>query len=67
MTSVPIKYTNTQKKAAKLKVMFASSSKCSHSQSKEDSDIKPFTENKSADAVCTGSEFFIASLSLNYD
>ncbi|MDE5640058.1 MAG: DUF4493 domain-containing protein [Odoribacter sp.] len=67
ITSIPIKYTNTQKKAAKLKVMFTSSSSCSYNQSNEDVSIKPFTEDKKTDAVRTGSEFFIANISLNYE
>lgn len=69
-TSVAIKYTNTQKKAAKLKIMFASSSSCSYKQSEEDSNgqnMKRFTQNIPAEAVCTGSEFFIANVSLNYE
>ncbi len=64
---VPIEYTNTQKKAAKLKIMFASSASCSYNQKEEDFKIKPFTIDRNAEAIRTGSEFFIANVSLFYD
>mgnify|MGYP001080375324 FL=1 len=67
IASVPIKYTNTQKKAAKLKIMFASSASCSYNQKEEDSWIKSFTIDRNAEAIRTGSEFFIANVSLFYD
>lgn len=67
IASVPIIYTNTQKKAAKLKIMFASSASCSYNQKEEDSDIKSFTIDRNAEAIRTGSEFFIANVSLFYD
>ncbi len=67
IASVPIKYTNTQKKAAKLKIMFASSASCSYNQKEEDFNIKPFTIDRNAEAIRTGSEFFIANVSLFYD
>lgn len=66
-TSVSIIYTNTQKKAAKLKIMFASSASCSYNQKEEDSWIKSFTIDRNAEAIRTGSEFFIANVSLSYD
>ncbi len=67
--SVRINYTDTKTKAAKLKIMFASSSSCSYDQNKEDGDsgIKRFTQNIPADAICTGSEFFITGVSLDYE
>lgn len=67
IASVPITYTNIQKKAAKLKVMFSSSASCSHSQGQENSNITKFTTNRPANAVCTGSEFFIAHVSVFYE
>ncbi len=69
IAQIAIRYTDRYKKAAKLKIMFASSSSCSYSQYEEDKDdnIKRFTQNIPADAVCTGSEFFIANISLNYE
>lgn len=67
IASVPVKYTNTLTKAAKLKIMFASSSSCSYDQSEEDKNIKQFTEDNKAEAIRTGSEFFIADVTLFYE
>ncbi len=66
-TSVTINYTDTQTKAAKLKIMFASSSSCSYDQSKEKANIEKFTTDKNADAVRTGSEFFITNVTRDYE
>lgn len=66
-TSVTITYTDTQIKAAKLKIMFASSSSCSYDQSEEKTNIEKFTTPKEADAIRTGSKFFITNISLDYE
>lgn len=55
---VPLVYTITNKKATHLRVMFASSSKASNSQSEEDSNIK--TTDYKSEAVARGSELYIS-------
>lgn len=65
-TSLDITYTVEDKKAAKLKIMFASSNSCSNNQSEEESRIKNLTTDNKGEAIRTGSEFYIENVSLTY-
>lgn len=66
-TTVSIKYTITDKAAAKLKVMFASSENSSYDQATEDIRIKEFTTDNKGEAIRTGSEFYIENVGLLYE
>lgn len=63
--TILLNYTNTDKKATHLRVMFASSTKASSSQSTEDNAIK--TSDDKANAVSIGSKLYInKNITLEY-
>lgn len=66
-TTVTLKYTQENKRAARLKIMFASSAHCSNEQTTEDSRIKEFTADNKEEAIRTGSEFYIENVGLLYE
>lgn len=66
-TNITVNYIIKDRKAAKLKIMFASSASCSYDQKNEDSTIKNLTTDNKAQAIRTGSEFYIEDVKLIYE
>lgn len=64
--TLPITYTYKNKKAAKIRLFFASSKYANDKQSKEDtSEMK--TKDRNSDAVSTGNQLFIDNIELLYE